>query len=453
MLTKEDNELLTRVGPGTPMGDALRQYWIPVFQSDQLPEPDCAPKRVRLLGEDLIAYRDTSGRVGMLQNNCPHRGASLFFGRNEEDGLRCVYHGWKFDVTGACVDMPNEPPESNFKHKIQVTAYPCQERGGVIFTYMGPRKDPSAIPDLEWLMVPPERRIITMRTQECNWAQAFEGGIDSSHSGFLHSRVSEHRPNIDQTKNPELERAGNTKGMVYKAKDKHPRFETVDTDYGVLVGARRDAEPDSYYWRITQFLFPFYQMIPSYGESPTIGGHAWVPIDDYNVVTWSVTWHPLKPLTEEQRARIHDYPRGSGIHPGVPKGLKPATSEAWGQFRPVHDKTNDYGRDFGLERDVLFTGIPNLGIEDSAMQETMGSIYDRTKEHLGSSDTGIIQTRRRLVAAARALREAGTTPPGVDAPHSYLVRSAGIVLPRSAVWDEAAHEFLVAYPDKHYASA
>src|ERR1051325_6933903 len=148
MLTKEDNELMCRVGPGTPMGEALRHYWHPVLLSWELPTPDCNPIRVRLLGEDLIAFRDSSGRVGALGNTCPHRGASLFFGRNEEDGLRCVYHGWKFDVSGRCVDMPSEPPESSFKDKIRHTAYPCQEPNGVVWAYLGPRAVPPPLPDL-----------------------------------------------------------------------------------------------------------------------------------------------------------------------------------------------------------------------------------------------------------------------------------------------------------------
>ena len=144
MLSHESNEYLCRIGPATPMGRMMRQYWIPAIRSDELPAPDCPPIRLRLLGEDLVGYRTTSGAVGLVAENCPHRGASLFFGRNEEEGLRCVYHGWKFDTSGACVDMPNEPPESNFKHKVKVTAYPCRERNGIIWAYMGPRSDAAA---------------------------------------------------------------------------------------------------------------------------------------------------------------------------------------------------------------------------------------------------------------------------------------------------------------------
>src|ERR671929_426924 len=181
MLSQQDNELVCRVGPGTPMGELMRQYWVPAMLSSELPSPDASPVRVLLLGEKLIAFRDSNGQVGLLDNNCPHRGASLFFGRNEQCGLRCVYHGWKFDVAGHCVDMPNEPPESNFKDKVRAIAYRCVERNGVIWTYLGPLETPPPLPDLEWNLVPENQRYISKRYQECNWAQALEGGIDSSH--------------------------------------------------------------------------------------------------------------------------------------------------------------------------------------------------------------------------------------------------------------------------------
>src|SRR5215472_12199393 len=154
MLSKEDNELVTRVGPGTPMGNLMREYWVPAMLSSELPAADADPVRVMLLGEKLIAFRDTNGAVGLIQNHCPHRGASLFFGRNEEAGLRCVYHGWKFSTTGECVDMPNEPAESDFRTKVRATAYPCVERAGVVWTYMGPRNPPPPLPGLEWLELP-----------------------------------------------------------------------------------------------------------------------------------------------------------------------------------------------------------------------------------------------------------------------------------------------------------
>src|SRR5437867_4202726 len=194
MLGPEDNALLTQSGPGTPMGGLMRRYWVPFLLSSELPEPDCSPVRVTLLGERLVAYRDTDGRVGLLDVHCAHRGASLFFGRNEESGLRCVYHGWKYDLEGRCIDMPNEAPESNpstplrtsFKEKIHLKAYPCRERGGMVWTYMGPRELMPGLPELEWAVVPEGQSFASKRLQECNWLQAMEGGIDSSHISFLH---------------------------------------------------------------------------------------------------------------------------------------------------------------------------------------------------------------------------------------------------------------------------
>src|SRR5690242_17682648 len=181
VLKQEENELITRVGPGTPMGNFMREYWIPALLSSELPTPDSDPLRVLLLGEKLIAFRDTNGAVGLMDQNCPHRGASLFFGRNEECGLRCVYHGWKFDAQGNCVDMPNEPAESDFRAKVRVTAYPTQESGGVVWAYLGPLELKPELPRPEWTLVPAEQRVVSRYIQESNWLQALEGGIDSSH--------------------------------------------------------------------------------------------------------------------------------------------------------------------------------------------------------------------------------------------------------------------------------
>src|SRR5215212_2411865 len=189
MLKSTDIELLTQTGPGTPMGNMFRRFWLPALVSDELPQPDCPPVRLTVLNEKLVGFRDSDGNPGFVAENCPHRGASLFFGRNEESGLRCVYHGWKFDTSGACVDMPNEPPESNFKHKVKVLAYPCVERNGIVWTYMGRRDDPPALPEIGWAMVPASQRASLRYKRDCNWLQALEGDIDSSHVNYLHSRL------------------------------------------------------------------------------------------------------------------------------------------------------------------------------------------------------------------------------------------------------------------------
>src|ERR671929_1590096 len=216
MLSHKDNELLTRVGPGTAMGNLLRRFWQPFALSSEVPNPDSDPIRVRLLGEDLVAFRDTRGKVGLIQNNCPHRGASLFFGRNEEAGLRCVYHGWKFDVDGNCVDMPNEPAESDFKHKVKATAYRGADAGGITWIYMGPRQaDPPGLPDWEWCNVPENQLQHSHKTvYECNFMQALEGELDTTHVYVLHSR-------LDPESSPSY-------GLY--APDRRARLEIVDTN-------------------------------------------------------------------------------------------------------------------------------------------------------------------------------------------------------------------------------
>src|SRR5688500_8000219 len=268
MLTKEDNELMCRVGPGTPMGETLRQYWHPILLSTELPENDCPPIRVRLLGEDLIAFRDSAGQVGMLGANCPHRGAGLFFGRNEEAGLRCVYHGWKFDVTGRCVDMPSEPAESNFKDKVRATAYPCVERNGMVWAYLGPRETPPPLPDLEGNLLPEGSWNIVAVQRECNWLQALEGDIDTAHLGFLHHG----------TISPSVATPGTF--SYYELNDRAPRYQVVETEYGTMYGAYRTADEDTYYWRVAHFLFPFYTMPPVGLLGIKITARCWVPVDD-----------------------------------------------------------------------------------------------------------------------------------------------------------------------------
>jgi len=429
MLSKEDNQLLTRVGPGTPMGDLLRQYWIPVVLSEELMEPDGAPMRVRLLGEDLILFRDTSGRPGLLADHCPHRGASLFFGRNEEDGLRCVYHGWKFDVTGRCVDMPNEPPESNFKDKVRQRAYPCREHGGMIWAYMGPRANPPELPRVEWAFVPPEQRNLSPVLRECNWVQALEGDIDTAHLYFLHARL-----NPDEERGPQ-----NDQGVFHE--DRHPRLFLTDTPYGLMYGAQRDEGPDHYYWRITQFMFPFHTYFPP-GGFQGIPGHIWVPLDDENTMVWSVAYNPLEPIPVRQQ-----WQRANG-----PQYL-PTTTASLGRWRASANKTNDYMINREVQRTATFTGIPTIPMQDQAVTESMGPVMDRTNEHLGTTDAAIIQVRRKLLNAAKALRDRGITPPGVDEPELYGVRSASVVLPRSADWLVETAETLKAFTNLAVATA
>ena len=421
MLSREDNELLTRVGPGTPMGNLLRCFWQPFVLSTEVPAPDSDPVRVRLLGENLITFRDSNGQVVLIQNNCPHRGASLFFGRNEEAGIRCVYHGWKFDAEGNCVDMPNEPAESDFKHKVKATAYPVEERGGVLWAYLGPLEHQPGMPEFEWTHVPESHRYVSKRLEFCNYLQNVEGEVDSSHVSFLHSKFV---PNA----------YADTRSLSlpdYMARDRAPRFYVQGTPYGMQIAARRDAEVDSYYWRITQFLMPTYTMIPAPPGDP-ISFTAAVPMDDENMLGFTVTWHPDRPLNAGELAEIESW---TGVHTEVDART----------FKPVRNKDNEYLLDRALQRSrASYTGIRGIREEDLAVQESMGPIFDRSSEHLASADLAVIATRRRLLEAVRALQQRGSIPYEAQNPEAYRVRSAAVVLPRDVNWTEGAAETMLA---------
>ncbi|MPZ49486.1 MAG: Rieske 2Fe-2S domain-containing protein [Dehalococcoidia bacterium] len=423
MLSPEDNDLLCRVGAGTPMGDLMRLYWLPALLSEEVPVADGAPVRVRLLGEDLIAFRVTSGRVGLVRNTCPHRGASLFYGRNEEEGLRCVYHGWKFDCSGACVDMPSEPAETAFKDKVRAVTYPCVERGGVVWTYMGSAASPPPLPDIEPNMMPGESQVQKIM-RECNWMQALEGDIDTSHFGFLH-RTFGRQP---------------SQGTFdyYMEKERTPRYKVVDTEFGTSYGAYRPAEEDTYYWRIAHFLFPFFTMIPTGVLGVQIVVRAWVPLDDEHTMFWSFMAPQTRTL---EGAFVGANGQAGGTRPGMVEYAED-TQDWLGRFRLIANAGNDYQIDRESQKTRSFTGIDNGGafLQDQAVTESMGAIFDRSGEHLGSSDEMVIRTRHRLINAARALRDNREIPPGVEEAALYRQRSGGIILPRDADWLEATRE-------------
>lgn len=436
MLSREDNELLTRTGPGTPMGALVRQYWIPVVLSSELVAGGRV-KRVQLLGERLIAFRAKSGRPGLVGEFCPHRLASLYFGRVEEAGMRCVYHGWKFGMDGRCLEMPNEPPGSGFASKIRHVGYPCEEAGGMIWAYMGPVSPPPPMPHLEWTLLPDAHSFASKRVQECNWFQAMEGGIDSSHISFLHAPLDPGDAEVTRA----LDLASFGVGSAVQTADRAPRFEVVDTDYGVLIGAQRSRSDGKHLWRVTQFLMPFYTMPPTDLDEKITQSHIWVPMDDGTCVNWMVTWHPDRPLTREE---IDLNVAGKGAH--VCDYLPP-TSEPYGDIRAAANRHNDYEMDWEAHRTRMFCGIPGFGVQDQAIQESQGEIVDRALEHLGSSDTAIIHVRRRLMNAARALRDCGTPAPGRD-PESFHVRSASVVLPPGASWLDGALPRVMAKPGR-----
>jgi phthalate 4,5-dioxygenase oxygenase subunit len=430
MLSAEDNELLCKVGRGTAGGALIRQYWIPALLSSELPENDGAPMRLRLLGENLIAFRDTAGRVGLVRNACPHRGASLFYGRNEEHGLRCVYHGWKFDVTGKCMDMPLEPPESDYKDKIHAIAYPTREQSGIVWAYMGERKMPPPLPDLEAIQLDQVQSTLAMR--ECNWVQAMEADLDTGHVGFLHwgsARLQDARPGSF---------------AYYAIKELSPRYRVVDTDYGTLYGAYRPAEQDSYYWRIGAFLFPFYTMVPVGVLGLQVGVRCYVPLDDEHTMVWSIEPVDKGAGGGAGRAGVEF---SDGKLPGYDSEYLANTSDWLGRWRYVQNPQNDHLIDRDLQRTSSYTGIIGANAQDQGITESMGPLSDRTQEHLGTSDIMIARTRIRLLRAMRALGENGTTPPGVDDPAVYRVRSGGALLPRDADWLEATAKWREAFTE------
>jgi len=416
----DESDMLNHTGPGTPMGELLRRFWVPVLLAEELPGPWSPPVRTTLLGERLVAFRDTEGRIAFLQEFCAHRRASLFFGRNESEdspdhkaGLRCAYHGWKYDVTGQCIDMPNEPENSRFKEHVQITSYPGVERGGAIWAYLGPPELIPDLPDLEWCVVPSDYRYLSKRFESVCFTQAMEGGIDSSHVSFLHADAGY------------WQGYGELIDPVVMTHDTAPRFFVEPTEYGLLIGARRDAADGGYYWRVTQWIMPVFQYIPRTGDG-AIGGHAWVPIDDTHCWAWSITYHPDRPLTD---AEVHSCTDGLGIHVEA----IPGTSFA------AQNEENDYKIDRRLQAHMLsLSGIYGVGAQDQAMQESMGPESDASRDHLGSSDAAIIAMRKRLIAEARAHAEGGE-PTGLD-PMVQRVRSTSAFLSEDQDWTVATAE-------------
>ncbi len=416
-MRREMAEVLVRTGPDTPMGKVMRRYWVPALLQSEIAEPDCDPVRVQLLGEPLIAFRDTAGRVGIIDEFCAHRGTSLFFGRNEEGGLRCSYHGWKYDVTGQCVDLPSEPHTAC---KVSLKSYPCVERGGVVWVYMGPAQLRPEPPALEWCTVPDSHRFISRRVQECNYLQAMEGGIDTTHVSFVHRY--------------ELDRDAlhmNAACKKYIKADPNVQFTVQDTPSGMTIFGRRRGEDDSWYWRITQWIFPWFTLVPPTGPHP-LAGHIWVPMDDENCWTWNINYYPTQPLSAEERAEME---RGAGIHaPLLP-----------GTLRPVANRDNNYLIDRRAQREKRsFSGVAGFGIQDASLQESMGRIQDRTRERLVQTDRAIILARRKLYEAATSAAEQPALP-AID-PRSHGVRSASVLLPKQEDVEAWAKTALVAHP-------
>jgi phthalate 4,5-dioxygenase len=414
MLSNEDNELVTRTNQGTAMGNLLRRYWLPALLSEEIPAPDCPPARVKLLGEDLVAFRDTQGHMGLIAEHCAHRGTSLFFGRNEECGLRCVYHGWKYDVEGNVVDTPAEPAGSDFRKKLRHTAYPTHEANGIVYAYLGPREMMPLFPNYEWTQVPLEFSYVTKCVLECNYLQGLEGECDSSHLSFLHRAFTNERNQA-----------------LYKS-DTAPFYETEETDFGVRLIATRNAADNQHYVRFSAFVMPVYGCVPAGRPTNELEGyeiHTYVPADDSHCWRYDIGFRRDRAVREEEVHRR--------------KQIKP-------DFTRIRNARNNYLQDRQMQRTVNFTGIEDFLNHDACATESMGAIFDRSREHLGVSDKAVIAVRKFLLTAVKDLQN-GNEPP-------HLTRAAernwfphidcfAFLLPRNVTWrqrfdylTEAAHK-------------
>ncbi|HVC57557.1 MAG TPA: Rieske 2Fe-2S domain-containing protein [Stellaceae bacterium] len=418
-MRRKDSEDLVRVGPGTAMGTLMREYWMPAAMSSEL-AADGAPVRLLLLGEQLIAFRDSAGRVGVMDHRCPHRCASLFLGRNEDNGIRCVYHGWKYDVDGNCVDTPNLAGHDDFKKRVKAKAYRTVERNGLVWVYMGSRKAAPPLPQIEATLLPASDVSINFVQRECNWMQALEGDIDTSHFGFLHAGGV----NPDDVPEDSLFR--------YTVTNRAPDYHVADTKAGTMYAAHREAEPGKTYWRFANFMMPFWTQTPQGKFTEHLHNRAWVPMDDHHTMFVSLTWrqHPPSVGPNKQGQMMPGFKRVFDYLPN--------TTDWLGRWRLNGRPENDWLVSREAQKNGNYTGIDGIHAQDQAVTESMGPITDHLFEHLAPSDRMIMATRRRLLKAARALAKDGTVPPGVDDPDiMYAVRSGDFVTDAKLGWREA----------------
>lgn len=401
MISKEENEALTRIGPGTVMGDLMRSYWTPVMLCSEVPERDGAPVRVRVLSEDLVAFRDTAGQVGLLAEQCPHRAASLALGVNEQGGLRCLYHGWKYATDGSCLDIPTEPEGSIMCKRVKAKAYPVREAGGMVWAYMGKPERQPAFPDFEWFKLPSAQCAAFKVMGECNYAQLVEGAIDTAHAGVLHRRGP----------------WGNSiQGQVWESNFR-AKLEIEHTAYGFRYAGIRKTGESTYNARVTAVVYPNITLIPSEGgvsKSRRLV-NAFVPRDDET--TWVFQFVFDREIPVDVAYRIEE------------GGL-------WvdGNFRKLSNRDNWYKQD-RLSKDGPMSGIRGILVQDHAVGETQGRILDRSKEFLGTSDLAVTVWRRQLIKAARALRDSDAPPPGTFGEVAYpLIRAEAVSLGSDESW-------------------
>jgi phenylpropionate dioxygenase-like ring-hydroxylating dioxygenase large terminal subunit len=423
MTTQSEGRELTQVGPDTAMGNLMRRYWMPALLSSELVR-DGAPVRLMLLGEKLIAFRDSAGRVGVMDHRCPHRCASLFLGRNEENGIRCIYHGWKYDVAGNCVDMPSATPQQDFKHKVKAKAYRAVERAGLVWVHMGEAAQAPALPAFDVLQMPDEEIGVALIQRDCNYLQALEGEIDTSHFGFLHAG------HVDADEVPE-------DGQVYHTvANRAPEYHVADTAWGTQYGADRPAGPGQSYWRFASFAFPIWTLAPNGEFASHMHARAWVPLDDGHTMFCYLWWkRGQSSITQPTPAYKDGRPIG-----GAGRGNKflPNTTDWLGRWRLAANAGNDWTMDREAQRNnTIYSGIDGIHLQDQAITESMGPITDHGFEHLAPSDQMITRTRRRLLMAARALRDKGIAPPGAEDAEVFRgVRSGYCVSDYNGPWQE-----------------
>jgi phthalate 4,5-dioxygenase oxygenase subunit len=421
MTTAAEGRELTECGPGTPMGNLMRHYWIPALKSSEL-VADGAPVRLKLLGEKLIALRDSEGRVGVMDHKCPHRCASLFLGRNEEGGIRCVYHGWKFDVRGACVDMPSVPAHQDFKQKVHARAYPALEKAGVVWVHMGApvhqAKDLPDLPGFEILDMPEDEINVAFVMRSCNYLQALEGEIDTSHFGFLHAG------HVRLEDVPEDEPLRNT--IVNRA----PEYDVADTPWGTQYGGFRAVGPGETYWRFANFLFPFWTQAPNGEFNSHMHARAWVPLDDHHTMFVFIWWKKAQAANSMPTPLMKNGQPIGGASRG--NALLANTTDWLGRWRMADGPENDWGVDREAQAsNRIYTGIEGIHLQDQAITESMGPITDFGFEHLAPSDQMITRTRRRILMAVRALASKGTLPPGAYEPSVYRAARSGYLTTRT----------------------
>ena len=430
--TREENDWLTRVGPGTLMGNLFRQYWIPVTPAADMREPGGRPIRVKLLGEDLVLFRALNDDLGIIGAFCAHRLAPLFFGRVEEDGLRCPYHGWKFAPDGRCMEMPNIPAEQQFTDEIHHPGYPCVERGGIIWAYMGSAKQFPPLPDLEFLRVADGDRNYRLFYQDCNYLQVLEGGIDPTHVMWLHSPYDLSDEQLTAQQQPAQHLVANRSGARTPLD-----IEIADTAGGFTYGAKRPAGNGKTLWRVNQFIMPFYTMPPGGDQKQA---RAYIPVDDESCVKWQIKWYPSQNIKESSKETVRP--------PFAEEAYEPPTNSVpFGHIRTKAKRSNDYLMNWEVHKVKRF-GIAGVNLQDVCVTENEGPvpILDRTKENLCSGDLSVIKARRMLLDAAHELRQNGTIPIGARDPSVYRVRGCSTVVHDDVDWLEGVRESITVPP-------